>query len=206
MTKLGARVAAGNRERGRRRSVPLLLAMALSWIAAMPASAQDCAALAADPVQRVTAAGVTVPVDLRHIFCGEATGLTRAGGFHSILGFGQEGAPTAILLATPPDRFPPAGSVHFPDGQAKYSSLFPFHCTYRETLASILYATVAEDRDVSDNGEVVEGASAPAPGAEGFCTRRDGGVFRLRVIVPGGLDGQGRPTGVRTAYPLAATD
>lgn len=182
---------------------PAAFAVALALSAGV-AAAQDCAALADDPVQPVSAAGITAPVDLRHIFCGEASGLTRAGGFHSILGFGQPGAPSAILLATPPTVFPPAGSIHFPEGQAKYSSFFPFHCSYEETLASILHATVARGRDVGRDGETVEGPSAPSAGAEGFCTRRDGAPFRIRVILPGGFDRDGRPTGIRTAYPLGS--
>ena len=134
-------------------------------------------------------------INLRHVFCGDINRRGRAVGFHATLALGQPGVPVIIEGSVEPAA--PTGvftaDIRFPDGQTKFSTVFPDGCSEGQIIASILHAA-NQALPTEPWGSV--GPSAPDSGnGAAFCLS-DGLPFLIRF---GTLDdGTGR---INTAFP-----
>ncbi|MBK8208955.1 MAG: EndoU domain-containing protein [Rhodospirillales bacterium] len=132
-----------------------------------------------------------VPINLRHVFCGELRH-GRPKGLHS-----TQLVATSRLIRGIEHRSDEGGGIYsaiveFSGGKRKLSTFFPDHCSVEQLIRSIEHAATNVRQRHPAWGEI--GPSAPAAGLETFCLDNRGAPFDIRL----GVLANGR---INTAFP-----
>lgn len=134
-------------------------------------------------------------VNVRHVFCGEI----KSGG--KVVGYHSTQVPSDVVarrtnIRNQDDGLYDATPV-FTNGKTKMSTFYPDTCSYRQILASILYAAAHEEGKVQPFGAV--GPSAPDDDKADiqYCRLTSGKAFKIRFAW---LDDT-RKTRINTAFP-----
>lgn len=131
-----------------------------------------------------------VPVNLRHVFCGEIDGDGDPKGVHA-----TDLVPGGVVTAIEGRRDEGGGiysaRVRFANGRVKRSTFFPDACTVDQIRRSIEHAVRNPSGRHRSWGTL--GPSAPAEGGSDFCTDDQGRPFTIRFHDTGGR--------INTAFP-----
>ena len=131
------------------------------------------------------------PINRRHVFCGEIKD-GKPKGFHSTRLQSTSPVVDGLRKRSEGRNGITDATIQFTNGTTKFSTLFPDACTVDQVLASIHYASTRTTRPHRVWGKL--GASAPTPGAEGYCLDGRSQPFEIRL----GFLRDGR---INTAFP-----
>lgn len=189
-------------------TLTVLLSLTLGLVACKPAADSSAAkpnmaatgtTTVACPSKQWVKASNGVEVNYAHIFCGELNNKGRVVGFHARPQGKDPSTVTKVRITQQPNKqgiYAGQWELAEHQGEDKFSTFYPDHCTPTQVINSIGYAARnQQDCPKSAPQWAWCGLNAPQDNSGDYCRSADGTAF----FIAGALSSRG---GVNTAFPL----